>query len=258
MGTIIYFVENENRKCVIRFVKSYRAKSWWRRERIEYSLSLLEGSDFVDSAVTDKVYERIQKDFPNARIYLTNLGQFHRMFDTHRFWLICSFAKTNENEGYFSHIMSQKVMWTSNINDADLYLDEKSAEDSANNIRRLCGTTAMVGIMPIYLNFVNMLLTPIMMITCTSKFGKQETKYFARLDGNRLRLVNTSNAAKKFTYTEVMDMFEHLRSHNKNFLYAVLPVFKDNVNCKDIERYMKENKVSRMIVLDLKLKHLNR
>lgn len=258
MGTIIYFVENEKRKCAIRFVKSYRAKSWWRMERIEYTYSLAEGNNFVDSAVTDKVCERIREDFPDAVIYRINPSEFHRQYETHRFWLICSFTKKTDTDGYFSHIMSKKVMWTNNINDAEILLDEKNAEDSANSIRRLCGTTTMVGIQTIYLNLENMLLTPIMMITCTSKYGKQETKYFARLDGNRLRLVNTSDAAKKFTYTEVMDMFEHLRTHNKNFLYAVLPAFKENVHYKNLEAYVTENNVSRMVQISLMLKWENR
>ena len=55
-----------------------------------------------------------------------------------------------------------------------------------------------------------------------------------------------------------MKMYEYLRTENKNFLYAVLPEFKDNVNCKNIEAYMREKKVSRMIVLDVQLKFLNR
>jgi hypothetical protein len=96
-----------------------------------------------------------------------------------------------------------------------------------------------------------------MMITCTSK-GSGVTKYFAREEGKRLRLVTTSNSAAKFDYETVMKMYEHLTQTNKNFLYAVMPVFKDNVRSSDIERYMREKKVSRMIVMDLQLKFLNR
>ena len=104
----------------------------------------------------------------------------------------------------------------------------------------------------------NELLSPVMMITCTTKREKQTTKYLARIEGNRLRLVNTSNAAKKFTYEDAMKQYEYLVTHNKNFMYAVLPVFKDNVHCRNIESYMREKKVSRMIVMDLQLRFLNR
>ena len=78
------------------------------------------------------------------------------------------------------------------------------------------------------------------------------------MDGNRLRLVETSFSASKFTYEIGLQMCEYLKQHNKNFLYAVLPDFKDNVSAKNIEQYMREHKVSRMIVMDLQLKFLNR
>jgi hypothetical protein len=94
-----------------------------------------------------------------------------------------------------------------------------------------------------------------MMITCTSK-GSGVTKYFSREEGRRLRLVTTSQAATKFNYEEALTMYEYLKQTNKNFLYAVIPVFKDNVSAKNIEQYMRDHKVSRIIVMDLQLKFL--
>ena len=73
-----------------------------------------------------------------------------------------------------------------------------------------------------------------------------------------MRLVTTSDAATKFNYEDVLTQFEHLKQTNKNFLYAVLPAFKDNVNVKNIESYMKENGTSRMLIMDLQLKFMNR
>ena len=146
--------------------------------------------------------------------------------------------------------------WTFNIENADIGLDRKSTEQTVDNIRKATGER--VSVMEIYLDLVNELLTPIFMITCTSKRSNKETKYFARLEGNRLRLVGTSDAAHKFTYEEVLAMHEHLVANNKNFLYAVLPQFKHNVHYKKIEDYMREMNVSRMVQLDMKLKWINR
>ena len=78
------------------------------------------------------------------------------------------------------------------------------------------------------------------------------------MEGARLRLNTTSDAAGKFTYKEVLATFEYLQTHNKNFLYAVLPVFKENVHCKQLENYLKKNKVSRMVQMTTKLRWLNR
>ena len=67
-----------------------------------------------------------------------------------------------------------------------------------------------------------------------------------------------ADAATKFSYEDVLAQFEHLKQTNKNFLYAVLPAFKDNVNVRDIENYMQENGISRMLIMDLKLRFMNR
>ena len=258
MGRIIYFEETEKRRCAIRFVKNFRKKGWLRKERIEYSFFSIEGTPFIDNEVMAMVCERIKKDYPDAKIYCTEWSEFEKTFNTHKFWVICTYDEKGDAAGYFTHIAGKNVKWTNDIEDAEISLDRKSASDSADNIRKLCGPGARVTVKSVYVNLVNLLLTPIMMITCTSKSGKEETKYFARLKGNRIRLVNTSEAARKFTYTEVLEMYEHLQTHNKNFLYAVLPVFKDNVHYKNLEAYIKEKNVSRMVQMTTKLKWINR
>ena len=257
MGTIIYFEETEKRRCAIRFVKNFRKKGWLRKERIEYSFSSIEGTPFIDNEVMAMVCERIKKDYPDAKIYCTEWSEFEKTFNTHKFWVICTYDEKGDAAGYFSYIAGKSVKWTNDIEDAEISLDRKSASDSADNIRKLCGPGARVTVKSVYVNLVNLLLTPIMMITCTSK-GNDQTKYFRKLDGNRLRLVSTSEAATKFNYENAIGMWEFLKTHNKNFLYAVLPAFKDNVNCKDIENYMRDKNVSRMIVMDMQLKFLNR
>ena len=258
MGTIIYFEETHKCSCVVRFVKDFQKKGWFRKERIEYSLSSIECTPFTNNEVIDKVCERIRKDYPNAKIFCTERLEFEKTFRTHKVWVICTYDEKGNVAGYLSHVAGKRAMWTNDIDDAEISFDLESASASSDNIRKLCGLGARVGLRSVYLNLVNQLLTPIMMITCTSKRGKEETKYLARLENNRLRLVNTSDAAKKFTYTEVLKMFEHLQTHNKNFLYAVLPAFKDNVHYKNLEAYVKEKNVSRMVQMTTKLKWINR
>jgi hypothetical protein len=262
MGTFIYFVENKDTKGVFRFVKCYRKKGWFRKEKIAYSLSQEDCVSLSDSVV-EKVDNCIKKDYPNAQIVHSDKSPVDSgIFETHKFWLIADFSKAKKDKeeqlSYFSYSYKKEVFWTEDLNDAEIYMDKASAERTSNNIRKLVGTSAMVGVKTVYLNLVNELLTPIMMITCTSKSGKKETKYFNRIEGNRLRLVTTSDGAKKFTYPEVEEKFEYLRTHNKNFLYVVWPVFKDNVNYQHLEEYVKKNEISRMLVLTLKLKHFNR
>ena len=269
MGTLIYFEDGNSRCGIIRFVKNFRKKNWFRKERIDYTLSCIDGNPFIEPAIVDLVCARVKKDFPHAKVYCTDYAEFHSKYYSHRFWIICNYGNNDNHHlrcvhdgssdiSYFSYVAGKRVVWTTDLDDMELHMDQQSAQQSADNIRRLCGSGAMVYVSCVYLNLENMLLTPIMMLTCTSKRGKEETKYFARLEGNRIRLVNTSDAARKFTYTEVFEMFEHLQTRNKNFKYAVLPVFKDNVHCRNLEEYIREKKVSRMIQMTAKLKWLNR
>lgn len=258
MAIFIYFEESDKRKCAIRFVSNYRTAKWYRREKIGYSLLATSGMPVTEATELQKIYLRIEKDYPDARIYCTEWEVFRDLHKKRQFWVICKFNENSEIDGYYSCTKRGNVEWTNDIDDADIYLDNQTADESGRTIGQLCQPDTKIGIAQIYLNLVNELLTPIFMITCTSKTGKQSTQYFAKLDGNRLRLVRTSDAAKKFTYSDVLAMFEHLKSHNKNFLYAVLPAFKDNVHCNDIERYIGDMRVSRLVQMDIKLKSLNK
>lgn len=259
MGTIIYFEEDKTQHGVIRFVSGYAKKRWFRKERISYSFS---APGDISTPYSEETIEhiklRIKRDFPLAKIGVANNATIEEKYKFHRFWLIARWDSKERFNGYYSGSMNRDKSpeWTFNIENADIGLDRKSTEQTVDNIRKATGER--VSVMEIYLDLVNELLTPIFMITCTSKRSNKETKYFARLEGNRLRLVGTSDAAHKFTYEEVLAMHEHLVANNKNFLYAVLPQFKHNVHYKKIEDYMREMNVSRMVQLDMKLKWINR
>ena len=258
METIIYFEENGKKHGVIRFVSGYRKKRFLRKERIEYTFSSASSKDFIDEEEIGMVLERIKKDYPDAVIHLTTWDKFLERYKKHVFWLIAYIDDIGQKSpsGYYSGSSRGNVEWTNDIEDAEIGLDDNTTDDTVNNIRKSTGKKVFM--MPVYLDLVNGLLEPNFMITCTGKKGKQETKYFARMEGARLRLNTTSDAAKKFTYKEVLAMFEFLQSNNKNFLYAALPVFKENVHYKQLDNYLKKNKVSRMVQMTTKLRWMNR
>lgn len=256
MAKIVLFEENENQRCVIRFVKGFRKKSWFKKERVEYTMIQTEAYWFVeDMTVPEFVIKRIKKDFPNALVRIIGVDDFFENFALNRFWVIARYADDDQEEYYIGNGLFNKATYSKDMTEVRMIMSESSAKETLRSIQQT--TRDRVFIRTLYLNLINELLTPVFMITCTSK-GNDETKFFKKLDGNRVRMVGTSGAATKFTYEEVLERFAYLQQHNKNFLYAVMPVFKDNVNCKDIERYMKENCISRMVMMDLQLKHLNR
>ena len=255
MAKIVYFEENENGKCVIRFVEGYRRGRWFLREKIWYSYSVVDGLPFVDEETIALATAKVKKDFPNAVVHCDGFQQFVDKHEEQRFWAIGCCNGNGSEEFYTGNDMNNKPTYSDDMQEVRLMLAESSAKETLRTIQQ--STRDRVYIRTVYLNLVNELLTPVMMITCTSK-GNEQTKYYRKLDGNRLRLVSTSGAATKFDYESAIQMWEFLKTHNKNYLYAVLPAFRDNVNSKDIESYMRDKKVSRTIVMDLQLKHLNR
>lgn len=254
MAKIVYFEENENQKCIIRFVKGYRRGRWFLREKIWYSYSVVDGLPFVDEKVIALVTTKVKKDYPKAVIHCEEHQKFMTKHQLHKFWVIGRWNENGREEFYSGNDQYNKPTYSEDMQEVWMMFAESSANETLRTIQQT--TRDRVYTRVVYLNLVNELLTPVFMITCTSK-GSQVTKYFAREEGKRLRLVTTSDAAAKFDYETMMKMYEYLITTNKNFCYAVLPVFKDNVSARNIESYMKENKVSRMVVMDLQLKHLN-
>ena len=254
MEKYVIFREDKDKHGVYLFVKKFVPKKWFRKEKIEYCISADQAETF-EPEVMAKVCKRIKRDFPNAEIICEDYRTFTDRMVNHRFWVIGRWREDGREEFYCGSDQHGKPEYTKDLNDVRFSLSESSANETLRTIRKC--TRDRVYTRMVFLSLENELLSPCMMITCTSK-GSQVTKYFAREEGNLLRLVTTSNAAAKFSYGVALIMFEHLRTENKNFLYAVLPEFKDNVNCKNIEAYMREKKVSRMIVMYVQLKHLNR
>lgn len=255
MEYYIYFEENGKRHSVIRFVKDYSDRRWFRKERISYSISMDEACIFVDEELVKKVCDRIIKDYPDARIYCTPSEEIDERLEFHEFWVICRYDDRNNLKDFYKAESRKSIGWTADMEDVIIICDEDFARQHCQLLRSKTGER--ISAKSVYLSLNNRLLTPVMMITCTSKSGKRETKFFARLEGKRIRLVNTSAYAKFFTYSEAMHTYEYLKVHNKNFLYAVLPRFDDNVSYRDIEWYMKEKQISRAVRVSFKLKQIN-
>ena len=254
MEKYVIFREDKDKHGVYLFVKKFVPKKWFRKEKIEYCISADQAETFEPDMMA-KVCERIKRDYPNAEIICEDYRTFTDRMVKHRFWVVGRWREDSTEEFYCDSDRHGKPEYTTDLQAVRFSLSESSANETLRTIRKCTRDRAYTRM--VFLSLENELLSPCMMITCTSK-GSQVTKYFAREEGKRLRLVTTSNAAAKFEYETVMKMYEYLRTENKNFLYAVIPEFKDNVNSKNIEAYMRENKVSRMIVLDVQLKHLNR
>lgn len=255
MENYVIFREDKAKHGVYLFVKKFVPKRWFRREKIEYCVSADQAELFSDEEVLAKVCERVKKDYPNAEIVCEDYRTFTDRMVKHRFWVVGRWRDDSTEEFYCDNDRHGKPEYTTDLQAVRFSLSESAANETLRTIRKC--TRDRVYTRLFFLSLENELLSPCMMITCTSK-GSQVTKYFAREEGKRLRLVATSNAAAKFDYETVMNMYEYLAQTHKDFLYAVMPAFKDNVNSKNIEAYMREKKVSRMIVLDVQLKFLNR
>ena len=248
MDKMIYFEEDPLKVGILQFVSKYVPRRLFRKERLETSLSPC----FLDGVTAEKAYDRITWLYPDAIVYMCEDPD--NVMLTHKHWLI---AKVDGGKtSYYSHTMRGEAVWTEDINDAEIQLEEQGATTFADGLRRR--ESAPIAVCAVYLNRVNKLLTPSFIISCTSRKGGY-TKFFARHEeGNRLRLVKTSGAAKRMTSAEAQAMFEELRCSNKAFSYSVMPAFKENVNCTELERLTKEGKVPLAVEVTTKLKWLNR
>lgn len=243
MEKIIYVKENG----ICRFVSKWRERKWWRKSKvwtdpIMSNAHIFEGKEEV-LAVTMQMKEChvVAKD-----------DEIMQTLGKHRFWVICN--NKGGHLSYYQGMDSNNIVWTDCIEDAMIDMSQTSALDSASRLRSIAGLDAQVSVHSIWLEKENPLLHPRFMITCTSKGEKQETKYFSRVEGNCVRLVNSSFAATTFTYDDVLSKFEALRMTNKDYLYAIFPKFDKNVNYRDIEKYMATNKVPRMVITEFRLK----
>jgi len=251
MAKVIYFDAEPTKKGVIRFVEDYRRGGFLRKEKIQYGIA---GGYLPVVDEEQGIDGRIMRDYPSAVIYYGTVADVERRLETKRFWLIGK--DTGKGiDMYYSHVTAGKVEWTSDVTNAEIQFDEQAAISTVTELRR-AGEKAVV--VPVYMNFDNPLLAKGFIILCKSR-KSGVTKYFARHeDGNRIRLVKSSDSAARFNYAEAVEMFESLKGSNKAFFYTVCQAFKDNVNFTGIEDYMASGKVAKAIAVSDKLKWMNR
>ena len=251
MAKVIYFDAEPMKKGVIRFVEDYRMGGFLRKEKIQYGIA---GGYLPVVDDVQGIYDRIVRDYPSAIIYYGTVAEIERRLETKRFWLIGK--DTGKGfDVYYSHVTAGKVEWTSDVANAEIQFDEQAAISTVNELRR-AGEKAVV--VPVYMNFENPLLGRNFIILCKSK-KSGVTKYFARHEeGNRIRLVENSDSAVRFTYAEALETFESLKSSNKAFIYTMCPAFNGNVHFTDIDKMLESNKVAVGVQVSGKLKWINR
>lgn len=253
MGKIVYFIESLDVPCAVRFVKGYRKGGWFRRERVEYTFSLNEAMEFpLDSPLIERVTSVIRRNFLHAKIKSLGIGEFEEAASLRKFWAIVVCDEVSE-KFYCGRFDGGRPVCSDDIMECSMMLSKSFADEVLRTVQVSRNTRAFVT--TLYLPFVNGLLSPCMMITCTAK-RSGVTKFLARVEGNRLRLVNTSGSAHLFTYEDALVTFNHLSANNKSFLYAILPAFEKNVNARDLEKYVAENNVSRALAMDFQLKNV--
>ena len=258
---ILYFTESENRPCVVRFVKQYKKRNllfrWFTRPRVEYTLFHSEALLFNNaSGIDDTIYEHITQVFTGSKITISNYNDFLDDYANKSYYVISKWHGKSFSEFFDRLDQGGKASYTKSIDDATIFMDKQVAEETLQTIRN--SNKDQVAVKEIHLNLINCLLLPTFMITCTRR-DNGETSYFKKVDGNsRLRSVSESKSALLLTFRQALDKFEYLRTHHKNFLFAVLPSFADNVNAKDIESYVNQKNLSRSVAMDFKLKKLSR
>lgn len=244
MARVIYFDAEPDRYGLLRFVKRHVPKRLFRKERFEcqYEPCVAEGD-------TQEIYDRIGWFYPDtAQVWDCTPLALEEKLKTKRHWLIA--RHDGGKVSWFSHTLGERPQWTDDINDAEIQLDEDSAETFAGFLRR---NGWKISVTEVFLNKTNRLLTPSFIIACTSRKGDY-TKFFSRCEGGRLRLVKTSDAAKRFTLSEAQSTFEALRCSNKAFTYQVMLLPSECMNCKDLHN----KSVPVAVEVTTKLRWLNR
>lgn len=254
---MVYFTNASQKHYVLWFVKGFRKKSLFRRAKVYRTLDRSEAYDFRDMTTGElsEVIALVRSVYPQSVCTEMSNDCFSRNFVGNRFWVICTFTKKDELAFYSDNDKDGKAEYTTDFNDARVMMAESSANETLNTIRST--TRDRVWVQQVYLTLSNELLKPNFMIVFESKTSGEE-RYFTKVDGHRIRGCATSDAATKFNYEDMMVQFRNLSSTKKGYFFAVMPRFEDNVNIKDISSYMQRKKISRMIVMDLQLKHLNR
>ena len=246
---VIYFTEGEDAQA-FRFVKAYRRKRLFRKEKMELSYFLV-ALDVEDDVLSDIIYA-VKRMYPNANVGCDTLDNFKEKMLPYVYYATCLY-NGKELVGFDGGNKAQgEQLWEMDIEDAMLYLDGRDASDHAEQVARSTGKQVTLDM--VYVNRTNMFSEARFVITCTSR-KSGFTKFYSRTEGTRLRLVKTSDAAALFTYRLALDIFDELKATSKSFWYDVIPYIQ-GVNCMDLERLAKEGKIARAVEVTTKIQWL--
>lgn len=252
MKKVIYFTDGEGIKPFM-FVKAYRKKSLFKRENVQLSYFVHELD--IDDEMAGNIKSFIKRHYPDAVIGYDTVENFKETMYKYEYYVVTKFIESGNFYCFDTGSTSDgERQWTTEIKDAQLHYDAQSAADSAKCIAKETGER--VAIATVHILNVNPLSEQKFIIVCQSKkSGKNQ--FYSRVEGKRLRLVRTSDAAAKFSYSLVLAMFEELRAENKAFNYSVIP-YIPNINCADLEQLEKDGKIPHMLMMTTKLKWMDR
>ena len=252
MKKVIYFTEGKGAQPV-RFVKAYRKKGLFKRENAE--LSYFEHELDIDDEMAERIIAFIKRHYPDAQVGYDTAEDFEGTMAKYRYYAVAMYVSNGGFYGFDTGSTRHgEREWTTDIKDAQLHYDHTSAQENASAIAMQTGSMVTTAI--VYVTDVNPLSEQEFIITCKSKKSGR-TQFYARTEGTRIRLVRTSDAAAKFSFGLVIDIFDELKAKNKAFFYTVMP-YIPGVNCNELEQMRKENKIPVAINMTTKIRWMGR
>ncbi len=252
MKKVIYFTDGEGIKPFM-FVKAYRKKSLFKRENVQLSYFVHELD--IDDEMAKRIKCFIKKHYPDAVIGYDTVENFEETMFKYQYYVVTKCIPNGDFNVFDTGRTSDgEIEWTSDIDDAQLYYEQTCATENARAVAAHTGER--VSLTTVHVLNVNPLSEQKFIIHCKSKKSGR-VQFYSRSEGTRLRLVRTSDAAAKFSYSLALAMFEELKASNKAFFYTVMP-YIPNVNCNDLEQMYKDRKIPVAVNMTDKLKWMRR
>lgn len=256
MSTIITLRASQGYDA-IQFVKDYRKKGLFRKERTSYTPDVTKAMPVNDIVLAGKIEERVKKDYPFASVIRMTEESFYKCYGKdHIFWAIARRDRNGDAMDFYTGMNDKNgvPLFSTDIRRASLHLDDRCAADTVGAFRNI-DKGSVIGLEKVYCNLVNQLSTQRFMIVCMKR-GGERARFFVRRDDKTLVTADWSDEAAKYLYSEVVKVYDDVKANCKGYAYAVLPAFNDNVNCRNIEGYVKANKIPTSLRMTFRLEGL--
>lgn len=256
MSTIVAFRASQGYDA-IQFVKDYRKKGLFRKERISYTPDVTKAMTVHDIVLAGKIEERVKKDHPFASVIRMTKESFYKCYGKeHIFWAIARRDRNGDAIDFYTGVNDKNgvPLFGTDIRRASLHLDDRCAANTVGAFRNI-DKGSVIGLEKVYCNLINQLSSQGFMLVCMVR-GKGAPRFFVRRDDKTLVTADWSDEASKYLYSEVMKVYDDVKANCKGYAYAVLPAFNDNVNYQNIEGYVKANKISTSLRMTFRLEGL--